>query len=71
MDELAERGRTETDPGVRDALYRKVEELVARDALLLPLFYGQVYCFARPEVEGLGRLGANPTIAYENLWIRR
>ncbi len=71
IDELAERGRTETDPGVRDALYRKVEELVARDALLLPLFYGQVYCFARPEVEGLGRLGANPTIAYENLWIRR
>ena len=68
---LAERGRTETDPRVRHSIYRQVEELIAREALLLPLFYDQVYCFARPEVEGLGSLGSNPVVHYENLWIRR
>jgi ABC-type transport system substrate-binding protein len=71
LNELADRGRSETNPGVRDAIYRQVEETLLRDALILPLFYAQVYCFARPEVEGLGQLGANPTIGYENLWVRR
>ena len=71
LDELADRGRSETNPGVRDAIYRQVEETLVRDSLILPLFHAQVYCFARPEVEGLGQLGANPTIAYENLWVRR
>jgi hypothetical protein len=31
----------------------RVEELIAREALMLPLFYDQVHCFARPEVMGL------------------
>jgi ABC-type oligopeptide transport system substrate-binding subunit len=71
LDELAERGRAETDPRMRDAIYRDVEALMARDGLLIPFFYAQVYCFARPEVQGLGKLGSNPINAYENLWIRR
>lgn len=71
LNELAERGRSETDPRVRHSIYRRVEELIARDALLLPLFHDQVYCFARPEVEGVGPLGSNPVVSYENLWIRR
>jgi ABC-type transport system substrate-binding protein len=71
IDELAERGRAETDPRVRDGIYREVELLLAREAVLLPLFYAQVYCFLRPEVQGLGTLGSNPIAAYENLWIRR
>ncbi len=71
INELAERGRAETDPRVRHSIYRQVEELIAREALLLPLFYDQVYCFARPEVEGLDSLGSNPVVPYEDLWIRR
>jgi ABC-type oligopeptide transport system substrate-binding subunit len=71
LTELAERGRAETDPRRRDAIYRQVEELAAREALILPLFYAQVYCFTRPEVEGLGPLGSNPLVPYEDLWIRR
>ena len=71
LDELAERGRAETDPRVRDAIYREVEEILSREGLLIPFFYSQVYCFARPEVQGLGKLGSNPIVAYENLWIRR
>ncbi|MGH9366512.1 MAG: ABC transporter substrate-binding protein, partial [Thermoanaerobaculia bacterium] len=50
LDQLAERGRAETDPRVRHTIYRQVEERIAREALVLPLFHDQVYCFARPEV---------------------
>jgi ABC-type oligopeptide transport system substrate-binding subunit len=71
INQLAERGRAETDPRVRHSIYRQVEELIAREALLLPLFYTQVYCFARPEVQGLDSLGSNPVVPYEDLWIRR
>ncbi len=72
IDELAERGRAETDPRVRHSIYRRVEELIVREALLLPLFHDQVYCFARPEVEGLTSVSqGNPIVDYENLSIRR
>jgi len=71
LDRLAEEGRVETDPRLRHSIYRQVEELIARDARLLPLFHDQAYCFARPEVEGLDSVGSAPTVAYENLSIRR
>ncbi len=72
FDALAERGRVETDPRVRQSVYRRVEELIAREAFLLPLFHDQVYCFARPEVEGLESVSqGNPIVNYENLSIRR
>ncbi len=72
MDSLAEQGRVETDPRVRHSIYRQAEERIAREALMLPLFHDQVYCFARPEVEGLTSIGqSNSVIPYEDLWIRR
>jgi ABC-type transport system substrate-binding protein len=72
IDQLAEQGRAETDPRVRHSIYRQVEELIAHEALLLPLFHDQVYAFARPEVEGFTSVGQTfPTISYEDLWIRR
>jgi len=72
LDQLAEQGRIETDPRVRHSLYRQAEELIAREALILPLFHDQVYCFGRPELEGLTTIGqSNAVIPYEDLWIRR
>jgi ABC-type transport system substrate-binding protein len=70
IDRLAERGRAETSPAVRHSLYRQVEEILAREALLLPLFHEQAYRFARPELEGLTLSFGTPTVAYENLRIR-
>jgi ABC-type transport system substrate-binding protein len=70
LDRLAERGRAETSPAVRHSLYRQVEEILAREALLLPLFHEQGYRFARPELEGLTVSFGTPTVAYENLRIR-
>ncbi|MGH9363656.1 MAG: ABC transporter substrate-binding protein [Thermoanaerobaculia bacterium] len=72
LDQLADRGRAETDPRVRHTVYRQVEERLAREALVLPLFHDQGYCFVRPEVEGLASVSqGNPSVAYENLRIRR
>jgi len=72
IDALAERGRAETDPRVRHSVYRRAEEIIAREALLLPLFHDQTYCFARPELEGLASVRQGSPIAdYENLSIRR
>jgi ABC-type transport system substrate-binding protein len=71
IDKLCEQGRLELDPAIRHSLYRRVEELVARDHLLLPLFHEQVYSFARPEVEGLSLNFSTPTVSYETLRISR
>jgi ABC-type transport system substrate-binding protein len=70
IDRLIERGRAETSPAVRHSLYRQIEEILAREAILVPLFHEQAYRFARPEVEGLTISIGIPTVAYENLHIR-
>ena len=70
IDALTERGRAEIDPRTRESIYREVEEIVAREALLIPLFNEQVYRFARPEVEGLALGFGQPIVQYENLAIR-
>jgi ABC-type transport system substrate-binding protein len=69
-DALGERGRGEIDPRMRESIYREVEEVVAREALLIPLFHEQVYRFARPEVDGLTVGFGQPIVQYENLSIR-
>ena len=70
LDALAERGRTEADPSVRDGVYREVEDIVFRERLLHPLFHEQVYRFARPEVEGLSVSLSAPHVDYANLKVR-
>ncbi|HEU5249252.1 MAG TPA: ABC transporter substrate-binding protein, partial [Thermoanaerobaculia bacterium] len=71
IDQLSARGRAEMDPRTRHSIYRQVEEILARDALLLPLFHEQVYRFVQPEVEGLSLGFSLPTVAYDKLSIRR
>jgi ABC-type transport system substrate-binding protein len=70
IDSLVERGRDETDSEARHAVYRRIEEITARDVRLLPLFHEQVYRFARPEIEGLTVACWSPPVAYENLRVR-
>jgi ABC-type transport system substrate-binding protein len=72
VDQMIDQARAETDPRVRHSLYRTLEELVAKDALLLPLFHDQVYAFARPEVGGFEAVGqTSPMLFYEDLWLRK
>jgi ABC-type transport system substrate-binding protein len=70
IDRLVEEGRAESNPAARHALYRQIEESVARDTLLVPLFHEQVYRFARPELEGLSISYWCPVVRYEDLRIR-
>ncbi len=69
IDRLIERGRAETSPAVRHSLYREIEEIIAREALLLPLFHEQTYRFARPEVEGLALSYGATVVDYASLRI--
>jgi ABC-type transport system substrate-binding protein len=71
IDQLGARGRAEMDPRVRHSIYREVEESIARDALLIPLFHEQVYRFIQPDVEGLSLGFSLPTVAYDKLSVRR
>ncbi|MGB6336982.1 MAG: hypothetical protein WBG96_15345, partial [Thermoanaerobaculia bacterium] len=70
LDRLVEAGRTESDPDARHAIYRKIEDTVTGEAMILPLFHEQVYRFARPELEGMSLSYWMPTVSYDNLSIR-
>jgi ABC-type transport system substrate-binding protein len=70
IDHLIEKGSAEASPVARHSLYRQIEEIIARDALLLPLFHEQVYRFARPEVEGLSLSYGTTVVDYTSLRIR-
>jgi ABC-type oligopeptide transport system substrate-binding subunit len=66
---LARQGRHETDPALRHALYRELEDVLARECLIVPLFHEQAYRLAQPEVHGL-RLGLGfPEVCYEELYL--
>ncbi len=70
IDRLAERGRGEIDPRAREAIYREAEDVLAREALMIPLFHEQSYRFARPEVEGLSLGFGQPLVQYEALVVK-
>ena len=70
IDRLIEKAQTAVDPASRHSLYRQIEGIVARDALLVPLYHEQEYRFCRPEVEGLTLSYSSPFVSYENLQIR-
>ena len=70
VDQLIDKGRAETSPAARHSLYKQIEEIIVRDALLVPLFHEQVYRFVRPELEGLTLSYGVPAVDYTNLRIR-
>lgn len=70
IDRLIERGSAETSATVRHSLYRQIEEIIARDALMLPLFHEQTYRFARPELEGVNLSYGTTAVDYANLRLR-
>ncbi|MFZ0063879.1 MAG: BREX system ATP-binding domain-containing protein [Pyrinomonadaceae bacterium] len=69
VDRLIARGRSETSPAARHEIYRQIEEIIARDRPLLPLFHEQTYRFARPEVEGLSLTYGSIAVDYASLRI--
>jgi len=70
LDRLIVRGRSETSPSARHSIYRQIEQTIARESLLVPLFHEQTYRFVRPEVEGLSLSYGNLAVNYAGLRFR-
>ena len=70
IDTLIRRGRSETDPMLRSDIYREIDDILMREALVLPLFHEQMSCFARPEVEGFAVRRFLPYIPFEQMSVR-
>jgi serine/threonine protein kinase/ABC-type transport system substrate-binding protein len=71
IDRLLERGRHETNTRIRHEIYRELERLIEDEALIVPLFHPQAFCFARPEVESFSVQRFFPTIPFEQVSLRR
>lgn len=67
LDRLAEEGRRETDPARREVVYRGIEQRLAEEAFLFPLFHEQTYRFAHPSVQGMRLVIGTPEVAYDEL----
>lgn len=69
IDRLLLEGRRETDPSIRHNLYQQVEEVVAREVLIIPLFHEQMYRFLAPHLQGFRFALHMPEVHYEELFI--
>jgi len=69
IDRLIARARSESVPALRHTRYRELEDMLAADAIILPMFHEQAYRIARPEVDGLTLGLGTPTVSMEELRI--
>lgn len=59
FDALYERSLIETDYAVRLSLYRQMDQMIVRDAPVVPLWYDEVIHLVQPEVTGFQPNGLN------------
>ena len=71
IDQLIERGRQETDPGLRHVIYREIEEILIEEALILPLFHEQIYRFCHSSLRGFRFGTSTPEVHYDELFLDR
>jgi ABC-type transport system substrate-binding protein len=71
IDRLLELGRSEASTHVRHEIYRELELLIDEQALIVPLFHPQAFCFAGPDVEAFGVRRFFPMIPFEQVSLRR
>jgi ABC-type transport system substrate-binding protein len=70
IDSLIDRGRQETDPALRSEIYREIDDILMREALVLPLFHEQMWCFAQPEIDGFAVRRFHPFLPFEQMSVR-
>ena len=71
LDTLIERGREETDPGLRHVIYRELEEILLEEALIVPLFHEQMYRFCQSSVRGFRFGTSTPEVRYDEIFLDR
>ncbi|MBK7862259.1 MAG: ABC transporter substrate-binding protein [Archangiaceae bacterium] len=69
FDRLTDEARVAIDPGHRQTLYRKAENLVREDCVVVPLYHERFHAAAAPAVQGLRFHPTPPQIRYESLWL--
>jgi oligopeptide transport system substrate-binding protein len=69
LDRLIEKARLEPDPALRHAVYRRVEELIAEQNLLLPIFHAPSYRVAHKNLRGLRLAITAPEVGYDELFL--
>ncbi|MEO1083545.1 MAG: ABC transporter substrate-binding protein, partial [Acidobacteriota bacterium] len=67
FEDLMVQARHEADSALRHHLYHRLEEILAREHLVLPLFHDQVYRFAHPSVGDLHLFVTAPQVRYGEL----
>ena len=70
LQDLIDRAQFEANTGTREMLYRQIEELIAREAFMVPLYHEQMYRIGRPELEGLSVSFTSPFVDYASLRLR-
>jgi len=69
VDSLMEEARAESQPALRDALYRRVENALLEAAVLVPLFHDIDYRLASQKVRGLVLRGTHPYLNYGEIGV--
>src|SRR5437763_3318316 len=67
MDRVFEEGRLERRPAAREAIYRRFENALLEDAVLIPLFHELDYRLSGPSVRGLALRSGAPFVNYVEL----
>ncbi len=67
LDRLIKKGSAQSDAGLRHTIYRELEQIFAREALVKPFFHEQVYRFYRQEITDVRIRFGHPEVAYEEL----
>ncbi len=67
LDELIEQARSESRPGSRERLYRRVEAQLLDENHFLPLFHDIDYRIASPRIRGMAIRGRAPFVNYVEL----
>ena len=69
IDRLADGARRERDPVRRRAMYDRIEEILHREALIVPFFHEQLYRFYHPSVRHLRVRLFAPEVRYDEIFI--
>lgn len=69
FDRLTDEARVSIDPGLREQLYRKAENLVREDCVLVPLYHERFHAAATQELQGLRLHQTPPQVRFEEIWL--
>lgn len=69
FDRLTDEARVSIDPGLREQLYRKAENLVREDCVLVPLYHERFHAAADQSVQGVRLHQTPPQVRFEDIWL--